>query len=121
MITLAPLERSDALRMVAELAARHALSGEVLDVLINRTSGVPLFIEEMTRFLLEGDGHGSSQQIPSTLQASLTARLDRIGSAKEVAQIAAVLGRDFSYRLIHSVAGLNDAILCHGTRSFDRS
>ncbi len=111
VIALAPLERREVLRMVDEVAARHALSGEVLEALVTRTGGVPLFIEEVTRLLLEGDGHGGTQAIPLTLQASLTARLDRLGSAKEAAQIAAVLGREFTYPLIRAVAGLGDAIL----------
>jgi class 3 adenylate cyclase len=111
VITLSPLERREVLRMVAEVAARHAVSGEMLETLVSRTGGVPLFVEELTRFLVEGDGRGGKQQIPLTLQASLTARLDRMGSAKEVAQIAAVLGREFVYPLIQAVAGQSDTIL----------
>ena len=111
VITLSPLERNDVLRMVGELAARHALSGEVLDALVYRTGGVPLFIEELTRLLLKGDSHVGTQQIPLTLQASLAARLDRLGSAREVAQIGAVLGREFSYPLIRAAAGLSDTSL----------
>ncbi|MGO8865142.1 MAG: AAA family ATPase [Alphaproteobacteria bacterium] len=111
VIALAPLERREVLRMLGEVAARHALSGEMLEALVTRTGGVPLFIEEVTRLLLEGGGHGGTQSIPLTLQASLTARLDRLGSAKEVAQIAAVLGREFAYPLIQAVARLGDAML----------
>ncbi len=111
LIALAPLDRQDVLRMVTEVAARHALSTEMREALVSRTGGVPLFIEEVTRLLLEGDGHGGTQQIPLTLRASLTARLDRLGSAKEVAQIAAVLGREFPYPLIRAVAGLSDGTL----------
>ena len=63
-----------------------------------RTGGVPLFVEEVTRLLLERGEQGGAQAIPPTLQQSLAARLDRLGEAREVAQIGAVLGREFSYR-----------------------
>ena len=69
-----------------------------------RTGGVPLFVEEVTRLLLERDAQGGAQAIPPTLQQSLAARLDRLGEAREVAQIGAVLGRDFSYRLLTDVS-----------------
>jgi tetratricopeptide (TPR) repeat protein len=69
-----------------------------------RTGGVPLFVEEVTRLLLERNAQGGAQAIPPTLQQSLAARLDRLGEAREVAQIGAVLGRDFSYRLLRDVS-----------------
>jgi predicted ATPase len=73
--------------MVGELAARHALSKEIVDGVTERTGGVPLFVEEVTRLLLERGEHGGVQAIPPTLQQSLMARLDRLGSAREIAQI----------------------------------
>ena len=76
-----------------------------------RTGGVPLFIEEVTRLLLERGEQGGTQAIPPTLQQSLLARLDRLGPAREVAQIAAVIGRDFSYGLLRAVAGMDEATL----------
>ena len=69
-----------------------------------RAGGVPLFIEEVTRLLLERGEEGGAKAIPPTLRQSLAARLDRLGSAREVAQIGAVLGRSFSYRLLRDVA-----------------
>ena len=95
----------------AELAARHALPKEVVDGVTERTGGVPLFVEEVTRLLLERGEQGGIQAIPPTLQQSLTARLDRLGPAREVAQIGAVIGRDFSYWLLRAVAGMEDAPL----------
>jgi hypothetical protein len=92
-------------------AARHALPKEVVDGVTERTGGVPLFVEEVTRLLLEGGTQGGIQAIPPTLQQSLTARLDRLGPAREVAQIGAVIGRDFSYALVRAVAGMEDAPL----------
>ena len=95
--------------MVGELAARHALPKEVVDGVTERTGGVPLFVEEVTRLLLGAGEQGGIQAIPPTLQQSLTARLDRLGPAREVAQIGAVIGRDFSYGLLHDVAGIADS------------
>ena len=70
---------------------------------------MPLFIEEVTRLLLERGEQSGTQAIPPTLQQSLMARLDRLGPAREVAQIAAVIGRDFSYGLLRAVAGIEEA------------
>jgi class 3 adenylate cyclase/predicted ATPase len=111
MIALAPLDGQQVRQMVGELAARHALPKEVIDGVAERAGGVPLFVEEVTRFLLERREQGGIQAIPPTLQQSLTARLDRLGSAREVAQIGAVIGRGFSYALIRAVAGMTDASL----------
>jgi predicted ATPase len=69
--------------MVGELAARHALPKEVIDGVTERAGGVPLFVEEVTRLLLERGEQGGIQAIPPTLQQSLTARLDRLGPARE--------------------------------------
>ena len=110
-ISLAPLDRLQVRDMVAELSARHALPKEVVDGVTERTGGVPLFVEEVTRLLLERGEQGGIQAIPPTLQQSLTARLDRLGPAREVAQIGAVIGRGFSYALLRAVAGMEDAPL----------
>src|SRR5271166_3259990 len=110
VISLSPLGRAEVSRMVGELAARHALSKEVIEGVSERTGGVPLFVEEVTRLLLERGEAGGLQAIPPTLQQSLAARLDRLGEAREVAQIGAVLGRDFSYALLAAVAGVDDPL-----------
>src|SRR5262249_4105873 len=111
-ISLAPLDRSQIRDMVAELSARHALPQEVVEDVAARTGGVPLFVEEVTRLLLErGVAQGGVHAVPATLQQSLTARLDRLGSAREVAQIGAVIGRDFSYHLLREISGMGDAPL----------
>ena len=110
-ISLAPLDSGQVCDMVAELSARHALSREVIDDVAARTGGVPLFVEEVTRLLLERGERGGIQTIPPTLQQSLMARLDRLGPAREVAQVGAVIGRDFSYALLSVVAGLEDSAL----------
>jgi class 3 adenylate cyclase/tetratricopeptide (TPR) repeat protein len=111
VISLSPLDRADVALMVAELAARHAFSREVVEGVSERTGGVPLFVEEVTRLLLERGEAGGLQAIPPTLQQSLAARLDRLGEARDVAQIGAVLGRDFSYALLQAVSELADPTL----------
>jgi class 3 adenylate cyclase/predicted ATPase len=75
--------------------------------LVNKTDGIPLFVEEFTKMVLESgqlDGRLAAVPIPSTLQDSLMARLDRLGTAKQLAQLGAVLGREFSYDLIRAVS-----------------
>jgi hypothetical protein len=104
MISLSPLDPAQVRDMVAELAARHALPRNVVDDVAARTGGVPLFVEEVTRLLLERGDQGSAHGVPPTLQQSLMARLDRLGSAREVAQIGSVIGRGFSYPLLRAVA-----------------
>ena len=103
-ISLAPLDRAQVRDMVAELSARHALPKEVVEDVAARTGGVPLFVEEVTRLLLESGEQGGIHAIPPTLQQSLMARLDRLGPAREVAQIGAVIGRGFSYGLLRAAA-----------------
>ena len=111
-ISLAPLDRAQVRDMVAELSARHALPRDVVEDVAARTGGVPLFVEEVTRLLLERGEHGGGiEAIPPTLQQSLMARLDRLGPAREVAQIGSVIGRGFSYGLLYDVAGMEDAAL----------
>jgi class 3 adenylate cyclase/predicted ATPase len=111
-ISLAPLDRAQVRDMVAELSARHALPREVVEDVAARTGGVPLFVEEVTRLLLDrGEQGGGIAAIPPTLQQSLMARLDRLGPAREVAQIGAVIGRGFSYALLRDVAGMEHASL----------
>jgi class 3 adenylate cyclase len=78
VVSLAPLDHAEVGRMIAELASRHALSREVVKGVGERTAGVPLFVEEVTRLLLESGEQGGAQTIPPTLQQSLAARLDRL-------------------------------------------
>jgi hypothetical protein len=96
--------------MIGEISSRRALSAEVVEGLSERTGGVPLFVEEVTRLLFERGAEGGAQEIPPTLQQSLAARLDRVGEAREVAQIGAVLGRSFTYALLGAVAGVAEPL-----------
>jgi tetratricopeptide (TPR) repeat protein len=103
-ITLNRLSARNVREMIALVAARNALAGESVDAVIERTGGVPLFVEELTRAVLEsGNAKLSRGEIPVTLRDSLMARLDRLGSAKEVIQVGAVIGGEFSYELIRAV------------------
>jgi class 3 adenylate cyclase/tetratricopeptide (TPR) repeat protein len=117
VVSLTPLDRAQVRQMVGEIASRHALSQEVVEGVGERTGGVPLFVEEVTRLLLERSQAGGLQAIPPTLQQSLAARLDRLGPAREVAQIGAILGRDFTNALLQAVGGIDPAAVQSG---FDR-
>ncbi len=110
-ITLNRLNDRQTREMVAGVAARSALAKDMIDTVVKRTDGVPLFAEELTRLILEGDGRSVAREIPATLHDSLTARLDRLGSAKEVAQVAAVIGREFFYELLQAVLPMPEAEL----------
>jgi class 3 adenylate cyclase/predicted ATPase len=116
MLSLNRLSRRLRAEMIAYVASGKALPKEVTDQIVDRTDGVPLFIEELTKTILEsgigteaGDHYAlresaAPRAIPTTLHASLLARLDRLASARGVAQIGAALGRQFSHELISAVA-----------------
>jgi predicted ATPase len=110
-ISLAPLDRAQVRDMIAELSAHHALPCEVVDNVSARTGGVPLFVEEVTRLLLELGDKGGIHVVPPSLQQSLMARLDRLGPAREVAQVGSVIGRGFPYGLLRTLTGMADAAL----------
>ena len=94
-------------QMIMGVTSRIEPAAAVIEMLVARTDGVPLFVEELTRAVVEaGVATVAEPQIPTTLQDSLMARLDRLGPAKDVAQIAAVVGREFSYPLLQAVVGL---------------
>ena len=111
VLSLSPLDRAGVARMVSEISPRHALSKDVVDEVSERTGGVPLFVEEVTRLLLERGEQGGVHAIPPTLQQSLAARLDRLGPAREMAQIGAVLGRNFAYSLLRDVSESDETAL----------
>jgi predicted ATPase len=96
--------------MITHLIGGETLPREVADQIVDRTDGVPLFIEELTKSVIESGwtaAGGEHLAIPATLQASLLARLDRLAPTREVAQIAATLGRQFSHELISAVADMS--------------
>jgi class 3 adenylate cyclase len=116
-LALNRLGERDGEALVQILAGNAALAPEIVAEIVERTDGVPLFVEELTKAVLESAGQGdrvaavlattslAALSVPATLHASLMARLDRLGpAAKEIAQISAVLGREFAYELIEPVA-----------------
>ena len=116
MLTLARLDRRDTAAMVANVAGNAALPPEIVEEIAERTDGVPLFVEELTKAVLESGAQGAAAlssvphpalSVPATLHASLMARLDRLGpAAKDVAQTGAAIGREFGYGLLASVTDL---------------
>ncbi|HKT17898.1 MAG TPA: AAA family ATPase [Stellaceae bacterium] len=111
VLTLPPLDPGQVRQMVSGLASHRAFSNDVIDGVSERTGGVPLFVEEVTRLLLERGDQGGALGIPPSLQQSLMARLDRLGPAREVAQIGSVIGRGFSYGLLHALTGMANTAL----------
>ena len=118
LLTLNRLPPRQRAEMIERVTVGKALPKEVRDQIIDHTDGIPLFVEELTKTVLESgllreqDGHyvldGPLRPlaIPTTLHASLMARLDRLASTRDVAQIGAVIGRQFSYELISAVASM---------------
>ncbi|HKN01993.1 MAG TPA: AAA family ATPase [Candidatus Binataceae bacterium] len=104
-LALDRLSRSHVREMVLSVTRRKTLGRGIVERVVERTGGVPLYVEELTQFVLEGVDSASGE-IPATLHDSLMSRLDRLGPAKEVAQVGATLGRDFSYELLHAVLPL---------------
>lgn len=113
-IILNRLEERDAATLVGKVARETELAPETVERIVERTEGIPLFVEELTKSVLEEgvlrreDGrpgvNGHPVKLPATLHASLMARLDRLPGAKEVAQVGALLGREFAYEALAAVA-----------------
>jgi class 3 adenylate cyclase/tetratricopeptide (TPR) repeat protein len=122
-LSLSRLGRPHALAMIDRVAGGKALPAEVLDQIVAKTDGVPLFVEELTKTVVESGLLRAENgayvlasaltplTIPSTLQDSLMARLDRLGPVKEIAQISAAIGREFSYRLLEVVSPIEGPAL----------
>ena len=121
-LSLRRLARDESEELVSGLVGYSAaLPSELLDEIIERTDGVPLFLEELTKAVLEAKGSGvniaasvpaAALAVPATLHASLMARLDRLGpTAKEIAQVGAAIGREFSYELLAVIARRTEAVL----------
>ena len=120
-LALGPLNPIETEQMLSELAGNQPLRDEVRQRIIAQTDGIPLFIEELTRTVLESN-HQTLEvsetsrvlpEIPATLRDSLMARLDRVGAAKETAHWAAALGREFSYPVLQAVVPFDEERLQH--------
>jgi class 3 adenylate cyclase/predicted ATPase len=125
-LTLNHLERSQVKTVITRLAGGKTIPAEVVEHIITKTDGVPLFVEELTKMLLASallreeahqyvlTGPLLTMAIPDTLQASLMARLDQFNTAKELAQLGAVIGRAFPYTMIQSLSALEEGKLQEG-------
>lgn len=122
-LSLHPLTRRQTATMVEAITRGKTLPGTVLDQVVAKTDGVPLFVEELTRTVVESglleagterrevSGTVPDLTIPSTLKDSLMARLDRVSPTKEVAQLGAVLGREFSYEILRDLSSRSEGAL----------
>jgi predicted ATPase/class 3 adenylate cyclase len=121
-LTLNRLGDREAAAIIDRLVGNKGLPADVIAEILERTDGIPLFLEEMTKAVLEAESEGAArrtvasvpspaQAVPASLHASLMARLDRLGAAKEVAQIGAAIGREFSHALLTSVVRRPEAQL----------
>jgi tetratricopeptide (TPR) repeat protein len=114
-LTLNRLGEREAAAIIARLVGDKGLPADMMAEIVERTDGIPLFVEEMTKAVLEAESEGearrtaaavpsSAHAVPASLHASLMARLDRLGSAKQLAQIGAAIGREFPHALLAAVA-----------------
>jgi hypothetical protein len=124
-LNLSRLGRNHVEMMIEKVTGGQALSKEVVQQIVSKTDGVPLFVEELTKSVAESVGAQDVSplqlDIPATLQDALMARLDRLGTAKEIAQLGATLGREFSYDLLHAVSDRDEGILQHELRQLVES
>jgi class 3 adenylate cyclase/predicted ATPase len=120
--TIGRLARPDVDAMIDQVVGNKLLPAGIRQDIIERTDGIPLFVEEMTKAVLEAGSNGAAEHavaaipsralaVPATLDASLMARLDRLGPAKELAQIGAAIGREFSHAVLAAVARRPEAEL----------
>ncbi len=122
-LALSRLDRREGAALVEAVIGDRMLPADIVEEIIERADGVPLFVEELTKAVVEASAHGSSEDamasmprpalaVPATLHASLMTRLDRLGpSVRDVAQIGAAIGREFSYELLAAITGRSDAEL----------
>ena len=127
-LTLSRLPRPQATQMTVRVTGGKALPSEVVEQIVTKTDGVPLFVEELTKMVLESGLLREGEEryeltgplpplaIPATLHDSLMARLDRLATVKDVAQLGATIGRTFAYELLQAVSPLDEATLQHGLR-----
>ena len=125
-VTLPRLPRRQAVEVIRRVAHGKALPPEVVEQIVAKTDGVPLFVEELTKMVLESgllqeqEGHYALTgplpplAIPATLHDSLMARLDRLATVKALAQLGATLGREFSYELLHAVSPWDEGTVQQG-------
>jgi len=107
LITCKQIGHEHCAALIRNVASRTQMDDTLIREIVTRSDGVPLFAEELTKAVLDLRSLGAGA-VPLTLQDTLMARLDRLGRAKDIAQIASVIGRQFSYALLEAIAGAND-------------
>jgi predicted ATPase/class 3 adenylate cyclase len=122
MMMLNRLDKRDGAALIERVVGGERLPPEIVNEIVERTDGVPLFVEELTKAVLEAGTNGDDavrtlsntplSTVPATLHASLMARLDRLGAAREVAQICAAIGRECHYEMLAAVSSLSEPDLC---------
>src|SRR5258708_7472082 len=132
-LTLGRLSSNDVENMVARVTAGRVLPVEVMEQIVSKTDGNPLFVEELTKTVLETrilvedaevyrlEGPLPPLAIPETLQDSLMARLDRLAPVREIAQLGAAIGREFSYSLVRALVGRDESALKHGLAQLEQA
>src|SRR5437763_10855123 len=132
-LALSRLDRSNVESIVARMTGGRSLPIEVMKQIVAKTDGNPLFVEELTKTVLEAgilvedtesyqlDGPLPPLAIPETLKDSLMSRLDRLAQVREIAQIGAAIGREFSYSLMRAVVGRNETALKHALAQFEQA
>jgi class 3 adenylate cyclase/predicted ATPase len=123
-LNLSRLGEREIIALIDHVTGNKSLPESVRQDIVERTDGIPLFVEEMTRAVLEAESEGDARiasavpsspvAVPASLHASLMARLDRLGSVKEIAQVGSVIGREFSHALLSAVAHMPEADLRRG-------
>src|SRR5262249_59337100 len=125
-VTVHRLPRGQAMEVIRQVAHRKTLPPEVVEQIVAKTDGIPLFVEELTKMVLESGllqereecyeltGPLPPLAIPATLHDSLMARLDRLAAVKGLAQLGATLGREVSYELLHAVSPWDERTLQQG-------
>src|SRR6476659_2841371 len=133
ILSLGRLDRDEVESMVAQVTGGRILPAEVMKQIVAKTDGNALFVEELTKAVLEAgilvedaqgyrlDGPLPPLAIPATLQDSLMSRLDRLAPVKEIGQIGAAIGRDFSYSLLRAVAGRDETALKHARAQLEQA
>jgi len=132
-LTLGRLDQDDVESMVAQVTGGRVLPAEVIEQIVVKTDGNPLFVEELTKAVLEAgilvegaEGYRLEKPlppfaIPETLQDSLMARLDRLAPVREIAQIGAAIGREFSYPLVRALVLRDETALKHGLTQLEQA
>src|SRR5262249_2140804 len=122
-LTLNRLGRTHVETMVRKVPGSTELPSDLIQQIVSKTDGVPLFVEELTKSVIESEAAVGARRavplqipIPATLQDALMARLDRLRTAKEIAQLGATLGREFTYEVLQAISPLAEDALQQGLR-----